>query len=156
MTDIPLPPDTPPHHSYFFPPSTWRDAGEYEFCTFISHLHEDNCLNCSAIVRHSDIYRVFRRKKESLDNLRRLVPMTYPLPDQAPVVIMRLPTRFVPICPFCLDASREGSLHLIVSTEEAWNEALRRSREVRTESERAAKRSSTGPRPTIDPSEIPF
>lgn len=155
MTDVPLPPDSPPHHSYLFPPSTWKDAGDYEFCTFISHLHEDNCLNCAAVVRHSDIYRLFQRKKESYDSLRRLVPMTHQLPQSAPVVVMRLPVRSVPVCPHCLDASREGSLHLIVSTEEMWNEALRRNREVRTEAERTAKRSST-PRQTIDPSEIPF
>ena len=120
------------------PPADWRDAASWTFETFVMQTQTDECRNCGAVMRHANVYRMFTRKHPASTD-RRMVP-TDTVPSSLSVVLMSLPPRAVPICPFCLDATRTSSTKLLVTDEAAWNEALRRDREARSRSAAASSR----------------
>ena len=112
------------------PPQEWRDAADFEFNSLVFQAHEDRC-KCGAVHHWGDTWRVFTHKRSS-GSVRRLMPMSADIPKGAEIVIFRIPPRSVPVCPKCIEATI-GSQVFMVSTEEKWNEARRRSDELQRE-----------------------
>lgn len=120
------------------PPEDWKDREDYIFLTFVLQFHKDHCTNCGAVNHWSNVFRAFGKRNVDKTNYRRLVP-TETVPNQAPVMIFNMPTRSVPICHQCIKEDRKGAGMFLVSSEAAWNEAIRREREFRESTKNLSK-----------------
>lgn len=117
-------------------PEDWKDRLSWQFETFVLHQHKDVCRTCSAISRHSNVFRMFvKRNPASID--RRLVPATH-VPSQLTVIVYSMPEREVPLCHNCLTESRITEQRILVSSEAEWNEARRRDLEARRSAPKAS------------------
>jgi hypothetical protein len=135
--------------SFMLPPEDWKDRDSYLFLSFVLEYNTDNCLTCGSVNHWSNVYRAFGKRGHDAANYRRLVPTEGRISDKAPVVIFSKPPRSVPICHHCLTGDRSGSAFL-VSSEEAWNEAVRKDREHRM----AASASSHVSAPKVAPAYV--
>ena len=124
------------------PPSSWRDAEHWHFDSFAMHLHQENCTNCSAVHRHSSVYRMFIRQFPAATD-RRLVLATSVNPALR-LTVFTLPVHEVPLCHICATETN-GTMTLIVSSEAEWNYARQREREARSASKKPAVASSNKP-----------
>ena len=115
------------------PPSSWRDADQWHFDSFAMHLHEEHCTSCSAVHRHSSIYRMFIRQFPAATD-RRLVLATSVNPALR-LTVFTLPVSEVPLCHICATATN-GTMTILVSSEAEWNYAQQREREARSASKK--------------------
>jgi hypothetical protein len=150
-----IPSDAPHPAPWTMPPEDWRNRAEMKFTAFVFHKHEDNCINCGAVHHWGDVYRAFTHKSNL--STRQLVPFASPLPSSAELVIFSLPARKVPICTHCItarSASGDSTVYL-VSSEAAWNEAIKREQEAIANQRRQATAKRNAGNPAMDMNSVP-
>ena len=111
------------------PPADWKDAASYQFEAFSLHNYTQVCTTCGSVHRWSEAFRMFvRRHPAAVD--RRYAPATE-IPPNLKVITSSMPTKRIPLCFHCLSDDRVGEQRILVSTDEEWNLAMKRSLEAR-------------------------
>jgi hypothetical protein len=126
-------------------PEDWKDRQSWHFESFVMHSHTDVCMTCASITHYSNVFRMFTRKLPAAVD-RRMIPATR-VPEELSVILCRMPERQVPLCHNCLSESRQSTTRILVTSEAEWNEARRRSLEVRRQ-QGTSQSSSAPPKPT--------
>lgn len=111
------------------PPETWRDSADWRFSSFALYLTETNCTHCGSVNHASEVFRMYVRQHSAATD-KRLLPATH-IPPTFKVVTFNLPVKPVPLCHCCLTKDREGTQSMLVSSEQAWREALKRDQDLR-------------------------
>lgn len=124
------------------PPQDWKDASSYQFEAFSLHNYTQVCTTCGSVHRWSEAFRMFvRRHPATFD--RRYTPATE-IPPNLKVITSTMPTKRIPLCFHCLSDERVGEARILVSTDEEWNLAMKRSLEARRSTPSSAPKAPEG------------
>ena len=146
MTDSPAPAIFAP--DILAVPEDWRDRTSWQFESFVMHRHTDVCQTCASVTHYSNVFRMFTRHHPAAVD-RRLVPATR-VPEELSVIFYSMPERQVPLCHNCLSESRITATRILVTSEAEWNEARRRSLEVRRQQGTSSRTSPERPSRSLD------